>query len=326
LVNENSHSSLSATAERVGLVIPGENAATAVKTIAEAEANGVRQIWMTQPPYFPDSLTILAAAATKTSTIRLGTSIIPTYPRHPLVMAQQALSIHDIAPGRLRLGIGPSHQPVIEGIYGLRQETPLAHLREYVNVLRTVLWEGKIEYHGKFFNVKVSLPRPAKIPILISTLGKKAFQLAGEIADGALSWVCPVKYLICSGIPALRNGASAAAANRQSTPPLVAYISVALSEDRNAVLKAGHQMIDAYTKLPFYIQMFSDAGFPTTSGQQIQDALIDNLIVSGDEKMVAAKLTELLTATGLDELMVNFVPIKDAKDEFTRIAHLIGRI
>jgi F420-dependent oxidoreductase-like protein len=300
LVNENSHSRLSATAERVGLVIPGENAATAVKTIAEAEANGVRQIWMTQPPYFPDSLTILAAAATKTSTIRLGTSIIPTYPRHPLVMAQQALSIHDIAPGRLRLGIGPSHQPVIEGIYGLRQETPLAHLREYVNVLRTVLWEGKIDYHGKFFNVKVSLPRPAKIPILISTLGKKAFQLAGEIADGALSWVCPVQYLISSGIPALRNGAAAAAANRQSTPPLVAYISVALSEDRNAVLKAGHQMIDAYTKLPFYIQMFSDAGFPTTSGQQIQDALIDNLIVSGDEKMVAAKLTELLTATGLD--------------------------
>jgi alkanesulfonate monooxygenase SsuD/methylene tetrahydromethanopterin reductase-like flavin-dependent oxidoreductase (luciferase family) len=211
LVNENSHSRLSATAERVGLVIPGENAATAVKTIAEAEANGVRQIWMTQPPYFPDSLTILAAAATKTSTIRLGTSIIPTYPRHPLVMAQQALSIHDIAPGRLRLGIGPSHQPVIEGIYGLRQETPLAHLREYVNVLRTVLWEGKIDYHGKFFNVKVSLPRPAKIPILISTLGKKAFQLAGEIADGALSWVCPVQYLISSGIPALRNGAAAAA-------------------------------------------------------------------------------------------------------------------
>jgi alkanesulfonate monooxygenase SsuD/methylene tetrahydromethanopterin reductase-like flavin-dependent oxidoreductase (luciferase family) len=75
LVNENSHSSLSATAERVGLVISGENAATAVKTIVEAEADGVRQIWMTHSPYLPDSLTILAAAATKTSTIRLGTSI-----------------------------------------------------------------------------------------------------------------------------------------------------------------------------------------------------------------------------------------------------------
>jgi F420-dependent oxidoreductase-like protein len=325
LVNENSQSSLSATAERVGLVIPGENAVTAVKTITEAEEAGVRQIWMTHSPYLPDSLTILAAAATKTSTIRLGTSIVPTYPRHPLVMAQQALSIHDIAPGRLRLGIGPSHQPIIEGIYGLPQEIPLAHLREYVNVLRTVLWEGKVDYHGKFFNVKVSLPRTAHIPILISTLGKKAFQLAGEIADGALSWVCPVQYLISSGIPALRTGA-ATATNRQSVPPLVAYISVALSEDRNAVLKAGHQMIEVYTKLPFYIQMFSDAGFPITASQKIPDALIDSFLISGDEKTVASKLTELLTTAGVDELMVNFVPIKDAKDEFMRIAHLIGRL
>ena len=158
MVNENSHLNPSAISERVGLVISGENAATAVKTIAEAEAAGVKQIWMTNSPYFPDSLTIIAAAATKTSKIRLGTSIVPTYPRHPLVMAQQALSIYDIAPGRLRLGIGPSHQPIIEGIYGLRQETPLAHLREYVHVLRTVLWEGKVDHRGKFFNVKLSLP------------------------------------------------------------------------------------------------------------------------------------------------------------------------
>ena len=85
-------------------------------------------------------------------------------------------------------------------------------------------------------------------------------------------------------------------------------------------------MIDIYTKLPFYVQMFSDAGFPISAGQQIKGILIDNLVISGDEKMVAAKLTELLTATGLDELMVNFVPIEDAKDEFMRIAHLLGRL
>jgi alkanesulfonate monooxygenase SsuD/methylene tetrahydromethanopterin reductase-like flavin-dependent oxidoreductase (luciferase family) len=116
LIKENSSSNLSAAVERVGLVVSGENTSTAVRTIVEAEADGVRQIWMTHSPYLPDSLTILAAAATKTSTIRLGTSIVPTYPRHPLVMAQQALSINDIAPGRLRLGVGPSHQSIIEGI------------------------------------------------------------------------------------------------------------------------------------------------------------------------------------------------------------------
>jgi alkanesulfonate monooxygenase SsuD/methylene tetrahydromethanopterin reductase-like flavin-dependent oxidoreductase (luciferase family) len=96
---------------------------------------------------------------------------------------------HDIAPGRLRLGIGPSHQTIIEDIYSLSQTTPLAHLHEYVKVLRAALWEGKVDHHGRFFNVMVTLPRTAPVPVLISTLGKKAFQLAGEIADGALSWV-----------------------------------------------------------------------------------------------------------------------------------------
>jgi alkanesulfonate monooxygenase SsuD/methylene tetrahydromethanopterin reductase-like flavin-dependent oxidoreductase (luciferase family) len=147
-------SSLRSTRERVGLVVDGTNAAAAVKTVAAAEAAGVRQIWMVQSPWSPDILTTLAAAATKTSTIRLGTSIVPTYPRHPLVMAQQAWSLYDIAPGRLRLGIGPSHQSIIEGIYGLPQTTPLAHLREYVNVLRTVLWEGKVDHHGSSLMLK----------------------------------------------------------------------------------------------------------------------------------------------------------------------------
>ena len=158
--------------ERVGLIIDGANATAAVKSIVAAEAAGVRQIWMTQPPNLPDVLTTYAAAAAKTSTINLGTSIVPTYPRHPLVMAQQALAIHDLAPGRLRLGIGPSHRFIIEKMYGLQQSNPLAHLREYVEVLRTALWDGKVNHHGDFYNVEAMFPRTAQIPVFISTLGK----------------------------------------------------------------------------------------------------------------------------------------------------------
>ena len=219
-------SSLRPTRERVGLNVDGANAAAAVKTIAAAEAAGVRQIWMNQTPWSPDALTTFAATTTKTSTVCLGTSIVPTYPRHPLVLAQQALALYDIAPGRLCLGIGPSHKAIIEGIYGLAQTTPLAHLREYVEVLHAALWEAKVDHHGQFFNVIVTFPRTAQIPVLISTLGKKAFQLAGEIADGALSAMCPVPYLLRTGIPALRT---AAAANGRSAPPLVAHVMVALS-------------------------------------------------------------------------------------------------
>jgi len=265
----------------------------------------------------------VASAATETSTVRLGTSIVPTYPRHPLILAQQALSLYDIAPGRLRLGIGPSHQAIIEGIYGLPQTTPLAHLREYVKVLRAALWEGKVDHHGHFFNVIVTLPRTTQIPVLISTVGKKAFQLAGEIADGALSSMCPVSYLLHTGIPALRT---AAAANGRSAPPLVAHVSVALSQDRHSVMAAGHRVLDMFAKLPFYAKMFADAGFPLTAGQtSVPDGLVDSLIVSGNEATVAARFTELLAA-GLDELMVTLVPIKDAVDEQTRLMHLIGQL
>jgi F420-dependent oxidoreductase-like protein len=312
--------------ERVGLIVDGANAAAAVKTIVVAEDAGVRQIWMLQPPNLPDVLTTFAAAASKTSSVCLGTSIVPTYPRHPLVLAQQALALHDLAPGRLRLGIGPSHSFIIENMYGLQHSKPLAHLREYVEVLRTALWDGKVNHHGDFYNVEAELVRTAQIPIFISTLGKMAFQLAGQIADGALTWVCPVPYLINIGIPALR---SSAASVGRSTPQLVAHVPIALSEDRNSVLSAGHRYLDFYAKIPFYANMFSNAGFPVTSEQMVPNALVDNLVISGNEEKVAARINELLSA-GLDELMISPVPVtgtgEDEQQQQARLMHLIGRL
>jgi alkanesulfonate monooxygenase SsuD/methylene tetrahydromethanopterin reductase-like flavin-dependent oxidoreductase (luciferase family) len=257
----------------------------------------------------------------------MGTSIVPTYPRHPLTLAQQALSLYDLAPGRLRLGIGPSHRFIIEGTYGLQHRTPLSHLREYVKVLHAALWEGKVNHHGQFYNVEATLPRTPKVPVLVSTLGEKAFQLAGEVADGALSWVCPIPYLLRIGIPALRTSASTVG---RALPPLVAHVPVALSEDRDSVLAAGHQMLDFYATIPFYASMFTNAGFPSTNDQQaMSDDLVESLVVSGNEAAVVSRLTELLAA-GLDEIMVSLVPTasKGVNDdeEQVRLAHLIGRL
>jgi alkanesulfonate monooxygenase SsuD/methylene tetrahydromethanopterin reductase-like flavin-dependent oxidoreductase (luciferase family) len=163
--------------ECVGLIVNGTNSAAAIKTIVAAETAGVQQIWMVQPPWSPDVLTTLAAAAIKTSIVRLGTSIVPTYPRHPVVLAQQVLALQDIAPDRLRLGIGPSHRAIVENIYGLPQTTPLVHLREYVKVLHSILRDGKVDHHGEFFNIVIEFPRTAQIPVLISTLGKKSVSI-----------------------------------------------------------------------------------------------------------------------------------------------------
>ena len=160
--------------------------------------------------------------------MRFGTAIVPAYTHYPLALVQQDLAIDDIAPGRLRLGIGPSHRPIIEGVYGLSQITPLAYMREYLQVLRAVLLDGNVNHHGHFFNVVSTMPCTAKIPLLISTLDERAFLLAGEISDGALPWLCPVEYLHNAGLPASCK-AAAATSGRSSKPPLIAHVLLALS-------------------------------------------------------------------------------------------------
>ncbi len=308
--------------ERVGLAISGANAAIVVTAIVAAESADIRQVWMTQGGPSPDTLSIFAAAALQTTSVRLGTAIVPTYPRHPLALAQQALTLGDLAPGRLRLGVGPSHRPIIEGVYGIPMTAPLEHLREYVAVLRTALWEGEVDHHGDFFTVKTTLPRTPRTPILISALRTGAFELAGEVSDGAISWVCPVSYLLEKALPALQAGA---AKNGRSAPPLIAHIPVALSQDRQAVLAATRKQLGRYGKLPFYAAMFADAGFPVSSDGTMSDALVDNLVVSGDEATISARLTDLL-AQGLDELLVMPITVANAEDELAQLANLIGHL
>src|SRR5436853_6627683 len=151
--------------ERVGLAIYGTDSAETLSAIAAAEAAGVRQVWMTQSTPAPDTLTIFATAAMRTTSTRLGTAIVPTYPRHPLALAQQALALGDLAPGRLRLGIGPSHRPSIEGVYGIPMAAPLNHLREYVAVLRPALGEGKVDYHVASTPARPRRQRQHRTPI-----------------------------------------------------------------------------------------------------------------------------------------------------------------
>ncbi len=306
--------------ERVGLVINTGSAKDAIQAIVDAEKAGVRQVWTTQGPAAEDALTIFSVAATRTSSIRMGTSILPIYPRHPLTVFAQARAFHEFAPGRLRLGVGTSHRPVIEGIYGIEMTAPVEHLREYVDVLRAALWEGKVDHQGRFYHINASLPGTARIPILTAALGRGAFRTAGEVADGALSWVCPVPYLLQTGLSALQEGARQAG---RPAPPLVAHVPVALASDRKAILSAARKRLGLYGKADFYRHMFAEAGHPIPEDGTLPEALIDSLVVSGDEQTVAARLTDLLS-NGLDELNVLLVPVKNEAQEWSYLARLIG--
>ncbi|HLJ32106.1 MAG TPA: LLM class flavin-dependent oxidoreductase [Ktedonobacteraceae bacterium] len=308
--------------DRVGLNIQATDIATTISRILEAEQAGIRQVWMTQSAGMLDTLTLYAAAAVQTTQIRMGTSIVPVYPRHPLVMAQQAATIDALAPGRLQLGVGTSHRHVMENMYGLSMLSPLAYLREYVAVMREVLWDGHVDHQGTFFKVAASLPEPRQIPLLISALGEKAFHLAGEIADGAISWVCPVPYLLNTALPALQAGAGA---QNRPVPPLVAHIPVAISTDEAAVQAATTPRISFYTKAPFYKHMFAAAGFPIDEKGTGVAALVKALVVAGTQEQVEKRLRELI-ASGLDELLLMLVPVANEAHEREQLMQIIASL
>ena len=309
---------------RAGLAVRRTNPLEAIDVIVRAEQAGVSMIWSTVGGTNPDAVTAFAAAAMRTSRIGFGTSIVPTYPRHPIALSSQALVVGALAPGRFQLGIGPSHRPTMVGVFGLEMGRPLEHLREYVTVLRGLLWEGKVDFEGAYFKVHAQLlpgVQPPKVPLPISALRAGAFRLAGEVADGAISWVCPVPYLIGTAKPALEAGSRAAG---RPAPPLIGHVPVALSQDRAAVREAARPALATYGRLPFYAGMFADAGFPVDDKGTMSDALLDELVVSGTPDQVTARLQEI-QAAGVDELLVMLIPVGDAAAEENALIDLLGR-
>ena len=289
----------------------------------EFDRAGVDTVWQTASGTRPDSLSLMAAAAATTETLRFGTSIVPTYTRHPTVMANQAAVVNSLAPGRLRLGIGPSHRPVIEDRLGLPMGKPLSHLREYVTVLRSLLTTGGADFHGEYFDV--SLPpspdhQPIDIEVMISALGINAFRAAGEIADGAISWVAPVRYLLDTALPALQKAASEA--NRR-TPPIIAHVPVAVTTDRKRALGASASQFGMYGSLPFYARMFDAAGVPVGSDNRTSPEAIDALTVSGSSNDIRDQLQQILDG-GIGELLISHVVVDNETSERQELSAILG--
>ena len=271
-----------------------------------------------------DTLTVFAAAAVKTERVTLGTSIVPAFTRHPLGLATQALALDDLAPGRVRIGIGTSHGPMMRA-YGIDPDDalrkhPLEWLREYLIVARTATQEGQVTFNGASFAVDVKLAGAARVPLLISALRPNAWELAGELSDGGISWLCPPDYLTREAKAALERGARKA---DRPAPPLVAHVPVAFSTDRARVREAARQQIGGYTRLPFYYKMFAEAGYPLGPDGAYTDELLDHLIVSGTDDQIMTRLTTLLD-NGLDELLLMLIHTDDQSTEEQRLMRMVG--
>ena len=308
--------------ERVGLSVTPTDPATLVATLIEIEEAGVDHIWVGGPPWNPDLLTTFAAAAMRTTHLTLGTAIVQIFSRHPVLLAQQALSLNTLAPGRLRLGIGTSSPAFAKSVYGVEMEPPLAYLREYVQVLHPLLQQGEVHHQGRYFTVDASLQTASQVPLLIAALGPVAFRLAGEIADGALPALCPIPYLLNTALPALSSGAASVGRSR---PPVVAHVPVALTKDRATALQAGRQALSFNASLPTYRKMYLAAGFSEQDITMVSDHLIESLLVFGDESKIKDRLREILS-TEIDELTIGLIPVSDATQEGTLLARLIGQL
>ena len=308
---------------RAGLVVPCGTAISVVDRIVAAEKRGVATVWSTSGGISADTLSAFAVAASRTERIVLGTAIVPTYPRHPFVMASEALAIEQFAPGRFRLGVGPSHRPTIEGSFGIPMGKPLAHLREYVAILRALLWVGSVEFEGEYFSVHGALPAgttPPKTPLPISTLRPNAYRLAGEISDGAISWLNPIDYIVGVAMPALTESAERAGRAR---PPVIAHVPVAISTDRGAARAAFRERFPVYGRLPFYAEMFALAGYPVEGEGRMPDGLVDDLLVSGTVDQVRARL-ETIRGRGVDELLISHVPVENEDRELEALSAILA--
>jgi F420-dependent oxidoreductase-like protein len=274
---------------------PGADLGAAIELARAAERLGYDSVWVTHG-LGRDSFLVLSAYGAATSRIGLGNGVVPIYPRHPVAMAQAALTLNEMTAGRFRLGIGVSHAASMEDMLGLRVVEPLAAMREYVAVLRGALAEGS-DFSGRHYRARwaMAVPtRPPAPPIYLAALSTKMLELAGEIADGVILWLCPPDYVRTVAVPALARG------RRRANRPLegfeiVAAVPLAITDDRDAALTAFRAELVRYASLPFYRAMLE------TAGMRAELAAFDH------DGVVPASMAEMLGGLGAAEAARGYV-------------------
>ncbi len=288
---------------KIGLALGGGDGATIEEMTARivaAERDNFSTVWLAHI-FSLDALTVLALAGQKTSRIELGTAVIPTYPRHPHALAQQAATVNAAVGGRLALGIGRSHQLVIESMFGLAYDKPLAHVREYVEIVRALATTGNCAHEGKAYRVKASLSikeaRP--FPILIGALRPKMLEICGRLCDGTLTWMSGPRYIERTIVPTLAKAAAEAGRPR---PRVVCSLPVCVTDDVESARKHAAQLFAVYGQLPVYRACIDDEGVAGPA----------DMALVGSEAAVRAELARVRDAGATDFYAAIF---PDGRDE-----------
>jgi len=248
---------------RIGMMI-GEGSGSApgldglVERAREIEAKGFHTAWMANIFSF-DAIGALGIVGRETKRIELGTAVVPTYPRHPVVMAQQALTTQAASGGRFVLGIGLSHQFVIEHLLGLSYARRASHMREYLEVLGPLLRGEPCDFKGEEYRVQVGVqvPGAVPVPVLVAALGPRMLELTARLAAGTITWMTGPRTLAEHTVPTLTRAARAAGA---PAPRVVAGLPIVLVRDAAAARAKAAETFAIYGQLPSYRAMLDREG------------------------------------------------------------------
>jgi 5,10-methylenetetrahydromethanopterin reductase len=258
----------------------------------QLESMGFPSVWLAQVFGF-DAITSLALVGRETSRVELGTAVVPTYPRHPFAMAQQALTAGSASGGRFRLGIGLSHAVVIESLLGLSYAKPAVHMREYLEVLGPLLRGEQVSFAGERYRVNAGLrlQDPPGVPLLVAALGPVMLRLAARLADGTITWMCGPKTLSDHVVPTITRAAKAAG---RPTPRVVAGFPVAITDDVPKLRERIARSLQMYGTLPSYRAMLDREGVEGPSdialvgNEAVVGEAIDRLAETGATDFIAA--------------------------------------
>jgi 5,10-methylenetetrahydromethanopterin reductase len=254
-----------------------------VAAARSAADDGFGSYWTSQI-FSVDALTGIAVAATEVEGIRFGTGVVPIQPRHPMMLAAQALTVSQVSGGRLDLGIGLSHQMVVEGMWGLPFDKPVRQMREYLEALGPLLAGEDPQYTGETVTARGGLDVPADKPaVLVAALGPQMLKVTGRLADGTVTWMTGPKTLTDLTVPTIRGAAEEAG---RPEPRVVVALPVCVTDDEAGARERAAAEFAVYGMLPSYRAMLDREGMEGPA----------DLAFVGSADAVAARIAEVDTA------------------------------
>lgn len=270
----------------------------------DLEARGFHSLWLAHI-MGADAITMLSLVGRETERIELGTAVVPSYSRHPMAMAQQALTAQAASTGRFVLGIGLSHKVVIEDMMGLSYQKPARHMREYLAVLAPLVRGEPAKFEGDVFrvNASVQVDGASSVPLLIAALGDQMLKIAGENADGTILWMTGPRTIESHIVPKLSAAASDAG---RPAPRVVAGLPIVLTSDPDTIRERIGKGLSMYGMLPSYRAMLDKEGVEGPA----------DVAIVGDEKVLDAAL-DRLRDIGVTDLDAAIMPLEDGADART---------